>query len=126
MSLLSALSNARSGLAVAQHALDVTANNVANVNTEGYSRKLAQQEAVLLDGRGAGARSTDPRRAVDDFLAARIIEQQARVGRAEVLEEFQSTALDRIFGAPGDTDRGLSARIAAAASAAETLASSSS
>ena len=60
MSLISALANARSGLAVAQHALDVTANNVANVNTTGYARKLAQQEAVVLNGHGAGARSTAP------------------------------------------------------------------
>lgn len=124
MSLMSALSNARSGLAVAQHALDVTANNVANVNTEGYSRKLVQQEAVLLDGRGVGARSTDPQRAADEFLAARMREQQARVGRSEALDGFQSAALDRIFGAPGDADRGLSTRITAAARAAETLAGS--
>ena len=47
-----------SGLAVAQNALGVTSGNVANVNTEGYTRKLAQQEAVLIDGRGAGARAT--------------------------------------------------------------------
>lgn len=125
MSLMSALSNARSGLAVAQHALDVTANNVANVNTKGYTRKIAQQEAVLLDGHGAGARSTDPARAVDDFLTSRVIEQQARLGRTEVLEGFQSNALDRIFGAPGEADQGLSARIAKLAAAAETLASSS-
>ena len=45
MSLSAVLSNALSGLAVAQNALSVTSNNVANVNTEGYSRKLAQQEA---------------------------------------------------------------------------------
>ena len=38
MSLNAVLSNALSGLSVAQNALAVTANNVANVNTEGYSR----------------------------------------------------------------------------------------
>ena len=46
MSLSAVLANAVSGLAVAQNALSVTSGNVANVNTEGYTRKLAQQ-AVL-------------------------------------------------------------------------------
>ena len=77
MSLNAVLSNALSGLAVAQNALDVTANNVANANTEGYSRKVAQQEAVVIDGRGAGARAIATTRMVDEFLAARLREQQA-------------------------------------------------
>lgn len=111
-------------MAVAQHALDVTANNVANVNTTGYTRKLAQQEAVVLNGHGAGARSTAPSRAVDEFLTARIFEQQARLGRTEVLDAVQSSALDRIFGAPGDMERGLSAQISRVAATAETLAAS--
>ena len=76
MSLSAVLSNAMSGLAVAQNALSVTSSNVANVNTEGYTRKLAQQEAVVIDGRGAGARATDTTRAVDEFLGARLREQQ--------------------------------------------------
>ena len=54
MSLNAVLSNALSGLAVAQNAFAVTSNNVANVNTEGYSRQVAQQETVVIDGRGAG------------------------------------------------------------------------
>ena len=66
MSLNAVLSNALSGLAVAQNALSVTSNNVANVNTEGYTRKLAQQEAVVIDGRGAGARALATTRAVDE------------------------------------------------------------
>ena len=42
MSLSTTLSNALSGLQVAQQALAVTANNVANANTPGYSRKVAE------------------------------------------------------------------------------------
>ena len=106
MSLTAVLSNAVSGMAVAQHALGVTANNVANVNTEGYSRKLAQQEAVILDGRGAGARATDTTRAVDEFLTARLREQQGRLGRSEVLGEVHVQIQARLFGAPGEVVSG--------------------
>ncbi len=111
MSLIAALSNARSGLAAAQQALNVTANNVANVNTPGYSRKIVQQETVVSAGNGAGARSLQASRAIDDFLGQRVREQQARLERSEVLQDARGAALDRVFGKPGETERGLSNRI---------------
>ncbi len=122
MSLTAVLSNALSGMAVAQHALGVTSSNVANVNTEGYTRKLAQQAAVIVAGRGAGAQALDTTRAVDEYLGSRIREQQAVLGRSEVLGRFQSQIQDRLFGAPGDVDRGLATVIGRIATAAEALA----
>lgn len=122
MSLTAVLSNALSGMAVAQHGLGVTSSNVANVNTEGYTRKLAQQAAVVVAGQGAGARALDTTRAVDEYLGSRIREQQAMLGRSEVLAQFQSQIQDRLFGAPGDADRGLATVIGRIATAAEALA----
>ena len=86
-----------SGLAVAQHALAVTAHNVANVNTEGYS-------ASWRSGGG------DPRRArrrrpgrhrpgVDEFLAARL-QQQGRLGRSEALSEVHGQIQARCSARP--------------------------
>ena len=123
MSLSAVLSNAMSGLAVAQNALSVTSSNVANVNTEGYTRKLAQQEAVVIDGRGAGARATDTTRAVDEFVSARLRDQQGRLGRSEVLKGTHDQIQERLFGAPGELDGGLSNRISRVAVTAEALAS---
>lgn len=123
MSLNAVLSNALSGLAVAQNALAVTANNVANVNTEGYSRQIAQQEAAILDGRGAGARPLPTTRAVDELLSARAREQSGRVGRSDVLGDLHAQIQERLFGAPGDAGRGLAARLTALATAAQSLAS---
>ena len=54
MSLNIALFNAISGLQSSQRAIDVTAQNVANVNTVGYSRKVVHQQARTLAGQGAG------------------------------------------------------------------------
>lgn len=122
MSLNAVLSNALSGLAVAQNALAVTSNNVANANTEGYARQLAQQETVVIDGRGAGARSADTVRMVDELLNARLREQEARVGRSETLAAVHVQIQDRLFGAPADADRGLGNLLGRLASAAETLA----
>ena len=122
MSLNAVLSNAIGGLAVAQNALSVTANNVANVNTEGYSRQLPQQEAQVIGGRGAGARTAATTRAVDELLIERAREQHGRVGRSAVLDDVHEQVQDRLFGAPGDIDRGLGNRISALATAAEALA----
>ena len=46
MSLTLALSSAISGLSTAQAGLDVISNNIANVNTEGYTRKVFVPESV--------------------------------------------------------------------------------
>ena len=54
MSLNIALYNAISGLQANSRGLDVTAQNVSNVNTEGYSRKIVQQQSVVIQGQGAG------------------------------------------------------------------------
>ena len=59
MSLTATLANALSGLTVAQRALSVTANNVANANTEGYVRKVLGQEAVFIGSRGAGVQASE-------------------------------------------------------------------
>jgi flagellar hook-associated protein 1 FlgK len=122
MSLSVVLANALSGLNVAQNALAVASNNVANVNTEGYSRQIAQQEAVVIDGRGAGARALATTRAVDELLSARVREQSGRLGRSDVLDGVHSQIQERLFGAPGDAGRGLAARLTALATAAGALA----
>jgi flagellar hook-associated protein 1 len=122
MSLNAVLSNALSGLAAAQNAMTVTANNVANANTEGYSRQLPQQEAQAIGGRGTGARIAATTRAVDELLTDRLREQQGRAGRSGVLDDVHGKIQDLVFGAPGDADRGIPNRISALAKAAEALA----
>jgi flagellar hook-associated protein 1 len=44
------INSTRSGLSVQQALLAVTANNIANVNTEGYSRQRANLEARVTQG----------------------------------------------------------------------------
>ncbi len=52
MSLSIALQNAVSALQTSTKALDITTQNVANVNTEGYSRKIVDQQSVSVGGQG--------------------------------------------------------------------------
>lgn len=100
MSLNVALYNAVSGLMLNQRSMDVTAHNVANVNTEGYSRKIVNQESMVLDGFGAGVRLTDISRNVDQYLLRDVRETLSQTGEARVVNHFFDR-MQELFGAPG-------------------------
>lgn len=61
----SGLNSALSGLRVAQQQLSVISNNVANVGTEGYSRKILPQSSVAIQGTTIGVRGDPIIRNVD-------------------------------------------------------------
>ena len=102
MSLSATLANALSGLQVAQQALSVTANNVANANTPGYSRKVLEQEAVVVGNRGAGARASEISRITDEFLLVEVRRQASVAGRSDIVAQYQER-LQAAFGSPGDS-----------------------
>jgi flagellar hook-associated protein 1 FlgK len=111
MSLSATLSNALSGLSAAQRALSVTANNVANANTDGYSRKQINQATQIVDGQSSGVRSLEPTRVVDRFLSSELRRQESVLGRDGILAEAFERIERGILGAPGEADRGLSAHL---------------
>lgn len=59
MSLTQALNSAISGLNTAQARISIASSNISNVNTPGYSKKIAGQETLVLDGVGAGSQIGD-------------------------------------------------------------------
>lgn len=67
-SLIGSLRTMQSGLAANQQALDVVANNIANVSTPGYSRKSVNVVHRLLDGTGAGVDIKAVTRKVDEGM----------------------------------------------------------
>lgn len=111
MSLSAALGNALSGLSAAQRALSVTANNVANVNTPGYSRKQANQATQMADGQALGVRALEPTRVVDDYLTGELRRQESTLGRRTVIAEAMGRIERGVLGAPGEQDRGIAAQL---------------
>jgi flagellar hook-associated protein 1 FlgK len=67
-SLNSILGMASSGLQVAQTALSVVSDNVANVNTAGYVRKVVDQTALTAGTQGSGVSVADVKRITDQYL----------------------------------------------------------
>jgi flagellar hook-associated protein 1 FlgK len=84
---------AKTALITQQKALDITANNIANVGTEGYSRQrlnMEQNEPVYYEGgtlsTGVQANRTI-QRIYDRFLAAQMSEAASKEGRWEAQQE---------------------------------------
>ncbi|MDQ8028031.1 MAG: flagellar hook-associated protein FlgK [Brevundimonas sp.] len=100
MSVTSILNNANSGLIAAQVQLRVVSDNVANVNTPGYVRKIADQVAMSSQGVGSGVEVVRIRLATDRFLQAASLTAGAESARNEVRYELYDR-IQSLFGDPG-------------------------
>lgn len=100
MSLSAILSSANTGLLAAQTGLRTVSDNIANINTAGYVRKVVDQAPLVSAGMGVGVDITAVRRAADQFLQRASLTARASSAEAGVI----SDAMDRaqaLFGDPG-------------------------
>ncbi|RZJ86498.1 MAG: flagellar hook-associated protein FlgK, partial [Brevundimonas sp.] len=102
MSVTSILNNANTGLIAAQTQLRVVSDNVSNVNTPGYVRKVADQVALSSQGVGSGVEVTRIRLATDRFLQAASLSANSEASRQGVRYELYDR-IQSLFGDPGGT-----------------------
>lgn len=109
MSVSSIMSTALTGLAANQQALRTTANNIANVNTPGYTRQVVRFDTRASEGIITGVEIGDIKRIVDIFLqdASRIAIADAE--QFTVATEMHSR-LQSLLGSP-DENTSLSGRL---------------
>lgn len=105
MSLFGLFDIGRSALFASQTGLSVTSNNIANVNTPGYSRQEVVLEIAnpVLSGRGfigRGVTVAGIRRNYDKFIQMQLLGQQQNRGRSYVI----NSALSEIEGVLNDQD----------------------
>lgn len=85
MSLSLALNTALNGLKTSQNAINVTADNIANIDTEGYSRKVYSQTSLVLQtGLTVGAKSSVNQRQVDEVLAKQLATESGKLQKLDV------------------------------------------
>lgn len=96
---LSSLSTALSGLRVTQQQIDIISNNVANVGTEGYTRKILPQSSQVVDGRSIGVLGGTVVRNVDLRLERDLWTQVSAVSFLDVKSTYLSR-VDQFHGAP--------------------------
>lgn len=90
-----------SGLQASKQALSTVGHNIANVNTEGYSRQRVDQTAndplpATKGNAGSGVRILGVTRTNDEYLARRIEMEQKNMGAAEERETYLSQT-EQIF-----------------------------
>jgi flagellar hook-associated protein 1 FlgK len=103
MSLTLALNNALSGINVSQRSLAVLSNNVANANTVGYSRQVAELTPQITGSQGAGVRLEQIVRKIDEYLNRAVQQQTSNVGEAAVESDYLSR-IQVMMGEPGSTN----------------------
>ncbi len=97
--LFTALRTAQSGLTAQQQALDAVAQNVANVNTPGYSRRAVSFENQVIAGAGRGVQVADLQRTVDQGLISSVRAELSKMQAVKVREDFDARIED-LFGSP--------------------------
>ena len=112
MSTFSSLNAATTALWSHRRALDVTGQNIANVNTEGYSRQRADLQAIggspvpafysTSPGIGAGVSAESVTRIRDAFLEGRGHTERANSARLAA-ETDAYTQVESAYREPGDT-----------------------
>ncbi len=91
------LNTGRTALLTQQKAIDITGHNIANVNTDGYSRQRVNMEtnepvSSQPGQTGTGVRTAEIQRIYDQFLGAQINEENQNLGNWEA----QKGVLERV------------------------------
>jgi flagellar hook-associated protein 1 FlgK len=112
-----------SGLVAFQKALSVTANNISNANTDGYSRQRVElatrPPSAFGDGFvGNGVQVATVRRLVDQFATAQMRSSSNQLGQASMYAD----AARRIDDVMGDSRNGIAANLQAFFNAWQTVA----
>ncbi len=101
MSLNGIAASALSALQTNSAALGVVSNNVANINTPGYARRVVNEQTLAVSGQLVGVDIGSVQRVVDTFLQQ---ENLAASGTASQYDTMAGlfTQLNGLLGGPGD------------------------
>ena len=119
MSLTISLRSALASMQAVQTAFQVTSNNVANANTDGYSRKVTSQSTLIVNGLASGVKIESIKRVVDETLVRQLRDQANTVANMSVQDSFYSR-MQQLFGTLAD-DSSLSHSISELGTAIDAL-----
>ena len=109
MTISAIINNSLTGLFASQTALRTITDNVSNVNTEGYARKVVRLDPRLIGAQGAGVEIAGIERVVDKFLVKSTYETQGDAARYALENTFHSR-MQALLGRP-DVNSSLSGKI---------------
>jgi flagellar hook-associated protein 1 FlgK len=101
LSLNGVLSAGVSAILTNSAALRVTANNIANVNTPGYVRRVVNMETMAPGGQLSGVALSDIQRVVNNYLDTEVLAARSAAARYDIQATILNQ-LDATLGQPGD------------------------
>lgn len=119
MALLGSLSSSLSGMKVAQSQLEIVSNNIANVDSKGYTRKTAAQSAYVVAGETMGVLLGNVQRTVDEGLLKSFLSSNSLTSSMSTRYDYLSR-LDNYMGTTADNNS-LAANVGNLQSAFETF-----
>lgn len=99
MSLDVSLRFALTGLTASQRGLDVVSRNIANADTEGYTRKTLTQYNEIINGYGFGVRTGNIERVLDKALQRELLTRDSQAARHSAVESYL-LKMDAVQGRP--------------------------
>lgn len=102
MSLSGILNAAQAGLTAAQTQIQVTSENVTNVDTPGYIRKVANQVSTATGGSTSGVEIASIQLATNSFLEATAQQANSSAGSADALQQYYDQ-VQQLFGDPSSS-----------------------
>src|SRR5687768_1586889 len=109
--LLALLNLGGAGISAQNTGIAVAGNNIANVNTPGYTRQRVDFEALrAADAAGnlGGVRSHEPMRVADSLLGTRVVSTAGALAMSRAFADALSDAELRLVGGGATIDEQLS------------------
>ena len=97
MALISSLASSLTGMKVAQAQLEIVSNNIANVDTKGYTRKTAAQSALVSAGQTMGVTIGNTKRTVDEGLLKNFLTSNSLTNSLSSKHDYMSR-MDNLMG----------------------------
>ena len=101
MSLNGIAASALTALKTNSAALGVVSNNVANLNTPGYARRVVNEQTLALNGQLVGVDIANVQRVVDSFLQSENLTANGTSSQYDTMAGL-FTQLNGLLGGPGD------------------------
>ncbi len=95
------MSSALSALQTNTEALRVTSNNIANLNTQGYARRVVNESTLSTGGQLGGVDIATVERAIDKYLGQEVLSSSGSSARYDAQTSVYDQ-LNGMLGAPGD------------------------
>jgi flagellar hook-associated protein 1 FlgK len=113
---------AYTALMSSQVQMNVTSANIANADTDGYSKKTATQTTLVTAGSGSGTAITGVSSSVNKYLLKSLLTATSQLGAASTLDSY-ADRLQNLFGSTSsDSGTSLANSIASMESALSSLA----